>query len=58
MKKVYALALGDCASIIAPNNGKPYPPTAQHAIKQGKIAAHNIIFEIKGIKKQQKEIRL
>jgi NADH dehydrogenase FAD-containing subunit len=29
---------------------KPYPPTAQHAIKQGKIAAQNIIFEIKGIK--------
>ena len=47
-EEVYALR--DCASIIAPNNSKPYPPTAQHAIKQGKIAAQNIIFEIKGIK--------
>ena len=26
-------ALGDCASIPDPNTGKPYPPTAQHAIR-------------------------
>ena len=30
------LALGDCASIIDPNTGNPYPPTAQHAIRQAK----------------------
>jgi NADH dehydrogenase len=41
-------ALGDCASIIDPNTGKPYPPTAQHAIRQGKVAANNIISSIKG----------
>lgn len=44
-------ALGDCASIIDPNTGKPYPPTAQHALRQGKVAAHNIISAIKGSKK-------
>lgn len=41
-------ALGDCASITDPNTGKPYPPTAQHAIRQGKVAAKNIICSIKG----------
>ena len=30
--------LGDCASITDPHTGKPYPPTAQHAIRQGKVA--------------------
>jgi NADH:ubiquinone reductase (H+-translocating) len=41
-------ALGDCASITDPHTGKPYPPTAQHAIRQGKVAAQNIISGIKG----------
>jgi NADH:quinone reductase (non-electrogenic) len=41
-------ALGDCASITDPHTGKPYPPTAQHAIRQGKVAAENIISAIKG----------
>jgi NADH:ubiquinone reductase (H+-translocating) len=40
--------LGDCASITDPHIGKPYPPTAQHAIRQGKVAAKNIISVIKG----------
>jgi NADH dehydrogenase len=40
-------ALGDCASITDPNTGKSYPPTAQHAIRQGKVAAENIISAIK-----------
>ncbi|HYX57131.1 MAG TPA: NAD(P)/FAD-dependent oxidoreductase [Nitrososphaeraceae archaeon] len=44
--RVYAL--GDCASVIDPNTGKPYPPTAQHAIRQGNVAAKNIISAIKG----------
>jgi len=47
-------ALGDCASITDPNTGKPYPPTAQHAIRQGKVAAKNIIFAIKGKTKKTK----
>lgn len=40
-------ALGDCASIIDPHTGKPYPPTAQHAIREAKVAANNIIKSLK-----------
>lgn len=40
-------ALGDCAYITNPKTGKPYPPTAQYAIRQGKVAAKNIISTIK-----------
>jgi NADH:ubiquinone reductase (H+-translocating) len=39
-------ALGDCAFIIDPNTGNPYPPTAQHAIREGAVVAKNIIAEI------------
>jgi NADH:ubiquinone reductase (H+-translocating) len=41
-------ALGDSASVTDPSTGMPYPPTAQHAIRQGKVAAFNIISAIKG----------
>lgn len=41
-------AIGDCASIPDPKTGRPYPPTAQHAIRQGKILAHNIRASIRG----------
>ena len=47
-------AIGDCASIPDPHTGKPYPPTAQHAIRQGKVAAKNIISSIEGKRKKQK----
>jgi NADH:ubiquinone reductase (H+-translocating) len=47
-------ALGDCASITDPHTGKPYPPTAQHAIRQGKVAAKNIISSIEGKRKKQR----
>jgi NADH:ubiquinone reductase (H+-translocating) len=43
-------ALGDCASIPNPHTGKPYPPTAQHAIRQATIAAENIIYSIRSKK--------
>src|SRR5215469_10574598 len=43
-----AFALGDCASIKDPRTGNPYPPTAQHALRQAKVAANNIISLIKG----------
>jgi NADH:ubiquinone reductase (H+-translocating) len=46
-------ALGDCASITDPHTGKPYPPTAQHAIRQGKVAANNIVSAIKGKGKRE-----
>jgi NADH dehydrogenase len=49
--------LGDCASITDPNTGKPYPPTAQHAIRQGKVAAKNIISALKGEKGDKNKIK-
>jgi NADH dehydrogenase len=36
-------ALGDCAHIPDPRTGKPYPPTAQHAVREGKLAARNVV---------------
>jgi NADH:quinone reductase (non-electrogenic) len=41
-------ALGDCAAVPDPASGKYCPPTAQHAIRQGKVAAENIIAAING----------
>jgi NADH dehydrogenase FAD-containing subunit len=41
-------AIGDCAFIADPNTGKPYPPTAQHAIREGTVASNNIISLIEG----------
>jgi NADH dehydrogenase len=41
-------ALGDCAQIPDPRTGKPYPPTAQHATREGKRVAFNITAAIRG----------
>jgi NADH:ubiquinone reductase (H+-translocating) len=35
-------ALGDCACVTDPNTGKPYPPMAQHGIRQGELVARNL----------------
>ncbi len=40
-------AIGDCASIPSPD-GKPYPPTAQHAIREGPVLARNIAARLRG----------
>ena len=40
-------ALGDCASITDERTGKPYPPTAQHAVREAKIVSENIISSIR-----------
>jgi NADH dehydrogenase len=40
-------ALGDCASIMDERTGKPYPPTAQHAVREAKIVSENIISLIR-----------
>ena len=41
-------ALGDCASVPDKKTGRPYPPTAQHALRQGKVLGHNIAAAVKG----------
>jgi NADH:ubiquinone reductase (H+-translocating) len=43
-----AYAIGDCACIQDPRTGYPYPPTAQHALRQARVAANNIILAING----------
>jgi NADH dehydrogenase len=47
-------ALGDCAHIIDPSTENPYPPTAQHAIREGTVVAKNIISLIEGKPKNKK----
>src|SRR6201993_3931292 len=46
-------ALGDCSAIPDRLTGKFHPPTAQHALRQGKVAAHNIIATIRGTEKKR-----
>jgi NADH dehydrogenase len=41
-------ALGDCASVPDPATGRPCPPTAQHALRQGKVVARNIEAAVRG----------
>jgi len=42
-------ALGDCAQIPdADHEGAFYPPTAQHALREGKVAAENIAALVQG----------
>lgn len=41
-------ALGDCALVPDLSNGKVCPPTAQHALRQGKVAAQNILAYAEG----------
>ena len=41
-------AVGDCASIPDPRTGKPYPPTAQHALRQGRVLARNVCAALRG----------
>ncbi|MGH9903003.1 MAG: NAD(P)/FAD-dependent oxidoreductase, partial [Pyrinomonadaceae bacterium] len=45
-------ALGDCAVVPDPKTGRPSPPTAQHALRQGKTLAHNLRAAIRGGRKK------
>ena len=47
-------ALGDCA-FIPDGAGKPYPPTAQHAMRQGKTVARNIVATFRGSERKKFE---
>jgi NADH dehydrogenase len=40
-------ALGDCAWALDPASGKPFPTTAQHAVREGKAVAKNILASIR-----------
>lgn len=41
-------ALGDCAAVPDSSTGKPYPPTAQHAVREAQVLARNITAKIRG----------
>ncbi|MGH7387978.1 MAG: NAD(P)/FAD-dependent oxidoreductase [Candidatus Rokuibacteriota bacterium] len=41
-------ALGDCAAVTDTSTGKPCPPTAQYAIRMGRVVAENIAAAIRG----------
>jgi NADH dehydrogenase len=42
-------ALGDCAAVPdAARSGQPCPPTAQHAIRQGRLVARNVSRTLRG----------
>jgi NADH dehydrogenase len=41
-------ALGDCAVVPNKRTGRPHPPTAQHALRQAKTVATNIVAEMEG----------
>src|SRR5262249_20128552 len=41
-------ALGDCAAIPDALTGKPCPPTAQYALRQGRRVAENIAASVRG----------
>jgi NADH dehydrogenase len=46
-------AVGDCALISDPTSKLPYPPTAQHALREGRRAGENIYARLQG-----KELKL
>ncbi|MGH7257147.1 MAG: NAD(P)/FAD-dependent oxidoreductase [Nitrospiraceae bacterium] len=45
-------ALGDCAVIPDSLTGGSHPPTGQHALREGKIAARNVLAVFQGVGKQ------
>lgn len=49
-------AIGDCAFITDPNTGNPYPPTAQHAIREGTFVSNNIISLIEGKAEKNRKV--
>jgi len=38
-------AVGDCASILNPETGRPYPPSAQFAVREAAALARNLVRE-------------
>jgi NADH dehydrogenase len=48
-------ALGDCAAIPDRRTGGFCPPTAQHALREAKVVAHNVIASLRGKEKKRFE---
>ena len=46
-------ALGDCVMVPNSRTGGFHPPTAQHAIREARVVAHNVGAELCGGKKQR-----
>jgi len=46
-------ALGDCAAIPDRRKGGFYPPTAQHALREAKVVAHNVAASVRGSEKKR-----
>lgn len=44
--------IGDCAAVVDTRTGRPCPPTAQHALRQGRVAAHNVLATVEGRSKR------
>lgn len=45
-------AVGDCACITDSRTGQPHPPTAQHAVREGRHVAKNVRASVRGEKKK------
>jgi NADH:ubiquinone reductase (H+-translocating) len=46
-------ALGDCAAVPDQQKGGFHPPTAQHALREAKVVAHNVTASIRGTQKKR-----
>jgi NADH dehydrogenase len=44
-------AIGDCAFVVDGGSGQPCPPTAQHAIRQARCLAENLVATLRGAPK-------
>ena len=42
-------ALGDCALVPDAKTGDFHPPTAQHALREGRMAARNLLATVRGV---------
>jgi NADH dehydrogenase len=42
-------ALGDCALVPDAKTGAFHPPTAQHALREGRMAARNLLATVRGV---------
>lgn len=45
-------AIGDCALVPDRTTGKYCPPTAQHALREGRVLAHNLLCTLTGERKK------